>query len=317
MKKKLYLITTILLSAAVLTMSSCLKDPRAQDFTKVGTLVELPLAAYSGVGAFTPEALPIKSTAQSFILVINVAAPKPLSTPLKVTLKLNTDSLTKLNLKVFNQFLSDSTAYVNDTTGTVALPTLIQYALPPANAYTISSLTATVPANQNTTSISISVITSLLSPIAHYAIPLTISDASGQKISNYNTVFFSPQPKNQWDGIYTSSGYTLRATDPVLTGFWSGIKQTMATTGANSIDGLAPNWAGSGGPAGGIAPITLTINPTTNKVIVTSDVNSTLANDPAYNNHYDPAKKTFYLSFTWSTPGTRASTDTLVYSGSR
>src|SRR5258708_39071801 len=115
MKKRFYIITTFILSASVLIMSSCLKDPRAQDFSNVGTLVELPLAAYTGAGNLSADALPILSTPQTIPVVVNVAAPKPLSSALKVTLKLDVDSMTKFNQGLLNTFLKDSTTYVNDT----------------------------------------------------------------------------------------------------------------------------------------------------------------------------------------------------------
>jgi hypothetical protein len=40
-----------------------------------------------------------------------------------------------------------------------------------------------------------------------------------------------------------------------------------------------------------------------------------LANTPGYDNRYDPATKTFYISFKWNaSPTGRSTTDTLTYS---
>ncbi len=45
---------------------------------------------------------------------------------------------------------------------------------------------------------------------------------------------------------------------------------------------------------------------------------ATLVNEPTYNNHYDPATKTFYISFLWGTfPNNRAATDTLTFNRPR
>ncbi len=46
MKKKLYLITTILLSAAALSLSSCLKDNRYVDFSKGSNVVDFATACH-------------------------------------------------------------------------------------------------------------------------------------------------------------------------------------------------------------------------------------------------------------------------------
>ncbi|MGZ4001667.1 MAG: DUF7015 domain-containing protein, partial [Mucilaginibacter sp.] len=103
---------------------------------------------------------------------------------------------------------------------------------------------------------------------------------------------------------------------PTLGGpYKNGLTAVLATTGASTVSFDQP-WA-NGAEAGGINLLQFAIDPTTNKVTVTSTINPTLANDPAYDNHYDPATKTFYLQYNWSTPGTRGASDTLVYTGPR
>src|ERR1700745_1278087 len=97
MKKILYITTTIMLSMAVLGLSSCLKDSRFVDFSKVGTLIEFPLEAFKGTGKLAPEALPISSTIQTFPVIINVASPKPLGNALAVTVKIDQAALTAYN----------------------------------------------------------------------------------------------------------------------------------------------------------------------------------------------------------------------------
>src|SRR6184192_3954879 len=98
MKKKILSSLFLLaLLPGMLSLSSCLKDSRFVDFSKVGVLVELPLSAYTGVGKLTPEALPIQSTPQTIPVVVNVAAPKALSTPLNVTLAVDQAALDAYN----------------------------------------------------------------------------------------------------------------------------------------------------------------------------------------------------------------------------
>lgn len=315
MKKLIYSFTTIFLIITAFGLSSCLKDSRYVDLSNVGTLIELPISAYYGAGNPVPEALPIKTTPQSFPLVVNVASPAPLGTAVNVTFKLNTDSLAKFNA----QYVADSTAYANDQTGTVPAPSQAgQYRLPPSGSYSISSMSVTIPANQRTASISISVITSMLTPGVLYAIPLSIASASGQKISNYNTVFFAPQPKNAYDGNYSAKGYVHRDADLSLGGpIKSGVVYAIATSGASS-DQFNQTWA-DGSIAGGINPLTLTVNPATNAVTISSQANATLGNLPGYSSHYDPVKKIFYLGIIWNgtDPNHRSAIDTLTYTGSR
>lgn len=321
MKKRSYFIIATFISAVALSisLSSCLKDPRYVDFAKVGTLVELPLAAFNGNNTLVAEALPIQDAAQIFPVVINVAAPKPLSSPLKVTLKLDVDSLARYNQKLVAQFTADSLAYENDTTGTVPKNgPLVQYGLPPADAFNIPNLSVTVPANQHTVNLPVTVITSKLSLTSHYIIPLTIVDASGQKISNYRSLLYNVQPKNQWDGVYALSGFMHRDLDMSLGGpIVSGVTIPMATAGSNALV-FNQTWANGGGLAG-LNPVTIVIDPSTNKVTSITSPIATIVSLPGYDNHYDPASKTFYLSIIWAgtDPAHRSTVDTLTYQGVR
>lgn len=225
MKKKFYIIAAFTLAAAMLTLSSCLKDPRAQDFSNVGTLVELPLEAYNGVGALVAEALPIQATPQIIPIVVNVASPKALSTPLTVTLGLDAAALTAYN-------------HANglDTGGNVP------YTLPPANSFSIPSFKVTIPAGQHTATLNVSIISSNLDPSGLYIIPLTITDGGGQKISNYKTVLLNVQAKNKYDGAYTATGTFTDTANPAITD--AGIYPYdiyLETLGAASVGFYDPN----------------------------------------------------------------------------
>jgi hypothetical protein len=227
MKKRIYLITTLLLSAAVLTMSSCLKDPRAQDFSNVGTLVELPLEAYNGLNALIPEALPILTTPQTIPVVVNIASPKPLSTAITVTLAIDQAALTAYN-------------HANglDTGGNTP------YTLLPANTYTISSLTVTIPAGQRTGTVNVMVNTSLVDPSGAFVLPLSITDGGGQKISNYKTVLLNVQAKNKYDGTYTVDGSMVDVVNPAIVGKYP-VDYYLETMTANSDVMFDFNYASS------------------------------------------------------------------------
>src|ERR1700722_17479649 len=97
MKKRFYFITTIMLSAAALSLSSCLKDDsRFTNFAGSPATIELPIDAYNNQGTI-PEALPISNTPQVIPLIVNVASPSPLTTAVGVTLALDAPALAAYN----------------------------------------------------------------------------------------------------------------------------------------------------------------------------------------------------------------------------
>jgi len=229
--KKIFYSITLLLAVTALSLSSCLKDSRYVDLSNTGTLVELPLAAYTGANTLTVRALPIETTPQTFPLVINIASANVLKTAVNVTLEINTDTITSLN----NLYDQQLTAYDNDTTGTVPPPTAPgHYSLPPANAFSVSSLTATIPAGQRTASVTVAVTTSNFDLNAYYIIPITLVNASGQKISNYNTVIFNVQGKNAYDGEWTVTGTMQDHSNAALTGRYP-VDYYLETQSANSV----------------------------------------------------------------------------------
>jgi len=150
-----------------------------------------------------------------------------------------------------------------------------------------------------------------------YALPLKIASVSTGTISgNFGTAIYSFGVRNQYDGIYSANGYVLREGDNVLSGNFKNIQRPLSTTGANS-NTFAQVWS-TGGAVGGIDGLTLTVDPATNKVTVTSTANPAVKNLSTYDNRYDPATKTYFVSFYWgSGPTNRAATDTLTYVGPR
>ena len=305
MKKRFYIKTALLSLTSLTFLSSCLKDnSHYVDFAASKPLVELPVA--TGVGAnggeFQSVAFAISTTPAVLDLLVNVAAPKPLSTSLNVKFSVNAAALTAYNAA---NKAADSTA--------------VQYILLPAADYS-STLSVTIPANQNSANLVININTSLIDASQKYILPLTITDGGGQQISNYNTVLYNVQVKNAYDGVYNLKGFVFRdvngANDPALGGNFSALTQSLVTTNATSVT-LTPIWS-SGAAAAGVGGTTISVNPTTNAATISSTANATLKNAAGYNSHYDPTVKTFYVSYTWGTaPNDRAETDTLVYSGSR
>ncbi len=159
-----------MLSLTAMTLfSGCLKDSRYIDYSKVGVLIELPLAEVNnyqgGSGPFeSPTYSLAKGATDTLIVAVNVASPKPLTTALSVTL--TTSDLTALNA-------------FNAANGTAFTP------LPAADFSVIGSLTVTVPANQRLAYAKI-VINAAAIGLANsgaYVLPITIASASGQTIA--------------------------------------------------------------------------------------------------------------------------------------
>lgn len=150
-----------------------------------------------------------------------------------------------------------------------------------------------------------------------YIIPLKINSASVLVASNLNVAFLQLTLVSPYQGTYSIKGNDTRIVagvpDMTLGGPFSGYSEELPTISVDQV-GFTVLWA-NGTDAGGVGGTSFTVNPATNAVTVSSTANSTLVNAPGYNNHYDPSTKTFYVSFVWSTPGTRASTDTLTYTG--
>jgi Domain of unknown function (DUF1735) len=150
-----------------------------------------------------------------------------------------------------------------------------------------------------------------------YALGLQIASvSSGYLIStNYNTGILAIGVKNEWDGIYSYKGYSLRAGDATLTGNFSGKEMPLVTKGANSVGfGSIPLWGdGNSGIAIGNPVLTLDLGSgPPNPVTIVSDGGA--SNYPGYNSRYDPSSKTFYIGYTWGAgPASRASFDTLTY----
>ena len=301
MKNKLFKnIYVLALGGLALTMSSCLKSSDTYvDFSKAGTLVELPLAGYSPNAdgdkfVFLSYAATLPTVENP--VVVNVASPKPLSSALDVTLKVDDAALTAYNTK-------HATAYV----------------LLPANAYSIANLKVNVPANQRTATLAVTIKPNMITDFSkQFVLPITIADAGGQKISNYKTIYYVVGVKNAYDGKYTVTGSATRAGDPVLSGPFAPQEFSLITAGPQALDmSKTAVWA-TGAGIGGIGPFRLTLNPVTNDITVTDAVNAAVVNNPAGINKYFPATKTFQISVYWGTgPTNRAWEATFVYKAPR
>ncbi|MDB5231416.1 MAG: hypothetical protein JWN76_2221 [Chitinophagaceae bacterium] len=208
-------------------------------------------------------------------------------------------------------------AAYNNANGTslVALPTSA-YTIDASNPKNGTDYTVTFGPGEFAKPLKISLTNaSTLDLTKSYAIGLTIvvavTGADGRVSFDNRTTVVELGPLNKYDGVYKLSGSTLRAGDPDKTGTFSPVEMKLITIAANDvIYNDLQVWADGTGV--GIGQPVLSVNPATNKVTVTSSGGAT--NVPGPLNYYDPATKTFYLDFTWSTGiASRRATVTLQY----
>ncbi len=165
MKRKKHTKILVAFLALTLILSSCLKDDRYTDLSKGVPLVELPLAAYQANKVIATSYTAASGT-QTLSVVVNLASVNTLNTDLNVTLAV-------------------------DNTGLSA-----SYQPLPTTAYIVSSLVATIPAGQRQGTVNFQINpTAVGTTVKNYALRVVIKDASGQQISNYNTLVYNVQVK--------------------------------------------------------------------------------------------------------------------------
>jgi hypothetical protein len=295
----------LLLAITTTSLTSCLKDGRVNlppggsppviEFST--TLLGAPVSdVNSPVGVFLRNVDLVET--QTFEVTAHYTGGG--MAPQDITVNIDNDPS---QIAVFNDYedLHDESAYI----------------LMPSNLFSGSPGSVVIKKGSNIAKFTITVKPKLFDLTVGYLIPFRMTSVSSGTISkNFSNILINVAPKNQWDGIYIDHGYALRQNDPDLTGYFKGQSIPMITSGPFSVQ-FSPKWNGGGGIAG-IDGTTATVNPTTNKVTMSSTANPVLVNDPSYDNRYDPATKTFYLSFYWGSGiNNRAHRDTLVFSQPR
>jgi hypothetical protein len=208
----------------VVALSSCLKNKNEQpDFSATTPVVELPVNSPKGDGtpnsleaAFTRNAVP-----SDYNIMVNYAAAEANATNIDVTLS-NTDAavLTRYNT-------------ANGTNFTIM----------PTNAYTVPTVIS-IPAGQRKAEVPIKITTTALDPTVAYAIPFTITNASGVTISkNFTSLVLIVRLKNIYDGVYTVTGTMVDATNSAFTGEASR-EYHLVTSSATSAALFAPDFNG-------------------------------------------------------------------------
>jgi hypothetical protein len=280
----------------VVGLSSCLKNKNEQpDFSAATPVVEIPVQNPSGSGSTNTLGAYFATTEapSDYFFYINYAASEANDRDITVTLRVDPTLITGYN-----------------TANGGSMKML------PTAAFTMP-LSVTIPAGQRRVQVPVKFVTTLLSANFTYGLPVTITDASGVTLSkNFTSVIVTVNVKNVYDGIFSYEGTVIRAGETTgLAGpTISGLTSNLVTVNADTTE-LELHWANGGGVAG-VDHTRIAVNPTTNKVTMFSQQNATLANTPGFDNRWDPATKTFYLSFDWNS-GARGMRLTLKYQGPR
>lgn len=230
------------------------------------------------------------------LVPINLATNAPAATDIHVTITVDEGVL----------------QHNNDTTGR-------EDSLLPTTIYSLINPVVTIPKGSNTGYLQIKFTPSALLEKS-YALGLRITkvEEAGYTISgNAGTAVAALFIKNKYDGIYTVTGYHIRGGDPSLTGPIGTIERALVTQSLNSVawEGAVP-WGGPSQLPGGYEPI-ITVDDETNKVTNITSANGASTMDETYDNHYDPATRTFYIKWKYPSGAVRSFTDTLVFKEKR
>lgn len=154
MKKRLYFITTLFLSAVLLSLSSCLKDSRYVNFGAGNPVVEFNLG---GLSYFGSDAL--TSTADTVVqqFAVSVASTTIPSTATTIQLAVDNSIITSYN---------------------AANPAVVYTALP-TGSYALSTTSVNIPAGQRAAIVTLTIYKSKLDPTQSYMLPVKIASTSG------------------------------------------------------------------------------------------------------------------------------------------
>jgi hypothetical protein len=162
-----------------LSLFGCLKDTPNNDFTKIGTVVEMP---YSGKGFFSSDAITSLADTINMAFTVNIASPNVLSTPVKVTVAVDPALVDTYN--------------ASDTT--------VHYEVLPDSAFVFDATPITIPAGSRLDTLHVTFYRAKLDPSKSYMLPIVIKDASGHTISGNMGVHYYHFIGNPIAGSYTS-----------------------------------------------------------------------------------------------------------------
>lgn len=209
MKKRLYIMTTILTATAALFLSSCLKDKSHYvNFNTGQTLVDFPLGGFvnfstDAITESAPDSVngqPNTKEAITRQFAVNVASANLTTAPTNVTLAVGGASdVTKIN----------------------QLQSNVSFVMMPSNAYKFTTTKVTIPSGKLYVITSVTFYKALLDPAISYVLPIYIvsADNNAKLTSNLNIHYFH-FIGNDFAGVYAHHYYT-RHSIPDTTGSYA------------------------------------------------------------------------------------------------
>lgn len=173
MKKKIYLLTTILTVTAALFLSSCLKDKSHYlNFDTGTTFVDFPLGGFVNYSSDAITESPDTDANGTIVrtFAVNVASAnlptKPTTATLAVGNQADVDAINKLQ-------------------------TNVSYVMMPTDAYVFNTTTVTIPAGKQYVNTSVTFFKNKLDPAISYVLPIKIVSATGAQLTaNLNVHYF-------------------------------------------------------------------------------------------------------------------------------
>ena len=181
-----------MLSLALLSLSSCLKDDSYVDFSQVGTIVEFPLG---GIQNFAHDAIVDPGPLVTVQFAVNVSSPTIPTTPTTVTIAID-NSITATYLA----------ANPNNKVPYIAFP---------AGSFSVPTTSVTIPAGSRTGIFTLIVDKSKLNISLSYMIPIKIVSAGGLTVSGNQYIHYFHVIGNDFQGSYLQDFRRYNAADSV------------------------------------------------------------------------------------------------------
>ncbi len=269
---KLTFRTGALALAVMAGMTSCLKDRGYTDLINAAGADPI-VSIFGSEGGQQVLGVDYTTTAKDVALFdVNLGSSNLLSQDVTVTLDVNADLLKGTGLELL-----------------------------PATSYTIPNKTVTIKAGQRDVPFVVQINSSKIDLTKSYALPVTITSASGAKVaSNLKNAVYAIKVNNIYSGVYRATGVFNH---PVNGPRDINKDKTLATIDATTVQLEL-------GDLGGAEQIQAKVDPATNLVTLTGISREVFPTVGAVNK-YDPATKTFTLNYYYNTAAPRVITESV------
>ncbi|RYU89412.1 DUF1735 domain-containing protein [Mucilaginibacter terrigena] len=292
--KKYLKIASVL--ALVTGLSSCLKDEpiiggKPQNIVEFYTTDAYTSGTTDLYPAYTKGFT--YSTSDKFDVTVSYSGTDVAPEDITVNLGVNGDAVPRTNAKTIADARADAIANGEDPDDAEADVQGDLLTNAPTASYQIPA-NVVIKKGTRRAVVSITVNPSLFDFDHNYVIPLTITSASMGTVSgNFGTVIYGVKYKNQYDGVYHSSGQFVHPTAGPRD---LNADKSLLTTGPNS------NLSSIGDVGGSLI---ITVNPTTNLVTFDGALSASqpIVPVPGQDNYYDPATKTYHLNYQYTGGG--------------